>query len=63
MNFNKKLLVGPLVLLLALSAVMAPWAGAPGKKDDSVILNVEYGYEGAAKGGRYVPLDVSIANL
>lgn len=62
MNFNKKLLVGPLVLLLALSAVMAPWAGAPGKKDDSVILNVEYGYEGAAKGGRYVPLDVSIAN-
>lgn len=64
MNFNKRLLVGPLVFLLALSAVMTLQAGTDtsGGTEDKVVLNVEYGYEGAAKGGRYVPLDVSIEN-
>lgn len=66
MNFKKRLLIGPLVFLLALSAVMTLWAGAYDGMEDQdelgIILDVEYGYEGAAKGGRYVPLDVSIQN-
>jgi len=66
MNIKKRLLIGPLVLLLALFAVMAVWAGGYSGTGNQagleIVLDVEYGYEGAAKGGRYVPLDVSIQN-
>ncbi len=66
MNFKKRLLIGPLVFVLALSAVMTLWAGAYDGMEDQeqlkIVLDVEYGYEGAAKSGRYVPLDVSIQN-
>lgn len=66
MNIKKRLLLGPLVFLLALSVVMTVWGSTYTKTeeqgDSGVVLNVDYGYEGAAKGGRYVPLDVGIHN-
>ncbi len=68
MNSKKRLLIGPLVILLALLAVVASWAEdgygeTANQEGTGVILEAQYGYQGAAKGGRYVPLDVSVQNL
>lgn len=67
MNIKRRLLTGPLVIVLALLAAHISWAaksygGAAVKEGPGVVLEAEYGHEGAAKGGRYVPLDVSIFN-
>lgn len=66
MNIKKRLLIGPLVFLLALLSVWPSWAESyketESQEESGVVLDVEYGYEGAAKGGRYVPVDVYIQN-
>ena len=66
MNIKRRLLTGPLVIVLALLAAHISWAaksygGAAVKEGPGVVLEAEYGHEGAAKGGRYVPLDTSPA--
>ncbi len=82
MNIKKRVLIGPLVCLLALSAVflapgsflkqavrgeMTAWAST-GPSDGSlasggtVAMDVTYGYDNNAKGGRYIPVEVSLDN-
>ena len=67
MNIKRRLLTGPLIIVLALLAVQVSWAaesygGTGSRADSGIVLEAEYGHEGAAKGGRYVPLDVRIFN-
>ena len=67
MSIKKNVWTGPLILLLALSAVMTSWA-AGGQKTEhaetggALTMDVTYGYGNKAKGGRYVPLDLLFEN-
>lgn len=67
MSMKRKLLIGPLIILLALSAVLTALGASEGKAKeedtrDAIVMDVTYGYDNRAKGGRYVPLDVSLGN-
>lgn len=67
MNIKRRLLTGPLIIVLALLAVQVSWAaesygGTGSRAGSGIVLEAEYGHEGAVKGGRYVPLDVRIFN-
>lgn len=65
MSIKKHLWTGPLILLLALSAVITSWAAVmeeTKEADTAVTMDVTYGYGNKAKGGRYVPLDMMFEN-
>lgn len=66
MNINKRYLTGPLVFLLALLTVSAAWGASKGQtnqnESQAITMDVTYGYGNAAKGGRYVPVDVALTN-
>lgn len=65
MSIKKHLWTGPLILLLALSAVITSRAAVmeeTKETDTAVTMDVTYGYGNKAKGGRYVPLDVIVEN-
>ena len=72
MNIKKRVWIGPLVCLLVLSAILTGWAGStfpamasvsPGSvSDGKVVMDVACGYEGNVKGGRYIPVVVSLEN-
>ena len=67
MSMKRKLLIGPLIILLALSAVLTALGASEDKAKeedtrDAIVMDVTYGYDNRAKGGRYVPLDVSLGN-
>lgn len=82
MNIKKRVLIGPLVCLLALSAVflapggflkqtvggeMTAWASGSPQDDGpeapgTIAMDVTYGYDNSAKGGRYVPIEVTVDN-
>lgn len=67
MNIKKCALAGPLACMLALFVVFVSWAsGAQETKGlvftGDITMEVTYGYDSTAKGGRYVPLDVSLGN-
>lgn len=64
MNIRKQLWIGPLVFLLALSAVFPALAsaGAQTASGEGIGLEITCGYDNAAKGGRYVPLNVTMDN-
>ena len=71
MNRKKHLLIGPLVFLLALSAVFLIRTGVSAAseyeaedlfRENGMAMDVTYGYDGNAKGGRYIPVDVLLSN-
>ena len=67
MSIKKNVWTGPLILLLALSAVMTSWAAGGqmmehAETGDALTMEVTYGYGNKAKGGRYVPLDLLFEN-
>ncbi len=67
MNIKRRLFLGPLIILLALSVVVPSLADTFQENGgmvfgDGITLEVEYGYDNAAKGGRYIPVDVTIGN-
>ena len=71
MNRKKHLLIGPLVFLLALSAVFQIRTGVSAAseyeaedlfRENGMAMDVTYGYDGNAKGGRYIPVDVLLSN-
>ena len=67
MNIKRCAVTGPLAFMLALFAVFVSWGSGyeetkgllPG---NGIAMEVTYGYDNTAKGGRYVPLDVSLVN-
>ena len=70
MNIKKKRLIGPLVCMLALSAVLIPRISAMASTGSSaslisgkqIAMDVTYGYGNNAKGGRYIPVEISLEN-
>lgn len=69
MNIKRLGRTGPLILLLALLAVFSAGAAEKGEQGkegisshDGIAMEVTYGYDNTAKGGRYVPLDVALVN-
>ena len=69
MNIKRLVRTGPLTLLLALLAVFTAGAEEKGEKGkegisshDGIAMEATYGYDNTAKGGRYVPLNVSLFN-
>lgn len=67
MNIRKCAVTGPLAFLLALFAVFVSWGSEYQETKGllfggSIAMEATYGYDNTAKGGRYVPLDVSLDN-
>lgn len=67
MKIRKILAAGVLVMILALSLVYPAWAvGETGTQtlitDTDVTMDVTYGYDNTAKGGRYIPVEVVLGN-
>ncbi len=72
MNMRCKWFVGPLLCMLALSAVLAGPALTSRAEDadvlqsspadSGILMEVTYGYGDHARGGRYVPVDVALEN-
>lgn len=72
MNIKRRLWIGPLAWILALSAFFHVWASeggafqrtaatdAAGK--EGIAMDVVYGYGNNAKGSRYIPVEVSLLN-
>ena len=61
MNISRRLWIGPLVFLLALSAVFTSF-GDDMVSSGNISLEITYGYGNYAKGGRYIPIEVSFTN-
>lgn len=64
MNKKCRLWIGPLIWMLVLSAVF-PSLGADTKEPaygDEISMDITYGYGDNAKGGRYIPVEASLAN-
>ena len=67
MNIKKYVFTGPLACMLALFGVFISWASGTQETKGLVFtgditMEVTYGYDSTAKGGRYVPVDVSLQN-
>ncbi len=71
MNMKCRWIVGPLLCMLALFVVLTAQAAEPSADSDTdrsgitenhILMDVTYGYENHAKGGRYVPVDVFLEN-
>ena len=67
MNIKKYVFTGPLACMLALFVVFISWASGTQETKGLVFtgditMEVTYGYDSTAKGGRYVPVDVSLQN-
>lgn len=77
MNMRYKWIIGPLLCMLALSVVFTAQAAEPSSlyaggesasqtaenfADSDIQMDVAYGYDAHAKGGRYVPVDVWFDN-
>lgn len=72
MNIKRRLWIGPLAWILALSAFFHVWGSEIGTafaassgaeaETEGIIMDVVYGYGNNAKGGRYIPVEVSLSN-
>ena len=68
MNIKHRLWIGPLILMLVLSAFFTVYGkdiSAQTKESDSengIRIEVTYGYGNHVKGGRYIPVEVWLGN-
>lgn len=68
MNIKRSLWIGPLILMLVLSAVFTIYGKDVSKEaketssDSGMRMEITYGYGNNAKGGRYIPVEVYLVN-